>query len=160
MKLNSIFVFFLQEKKHPIDVRLIDFQLIRRGSPVIDLSYCIYAGGSKTIFDDLEYFLEIYYASLSKTLKEYSLDSEKLYTFDTLKSEWKDHCVYGMVMAMYLWSVKLIDEAEVKDIKEFHEINGKGSDSIIDHFQKYFDIPAFSSFMDDMLLHAYERGYL
>lgn len=91
-------------------------------SPVYDLSYCIYSGGTRDIFNDLDYYLHVYYKSLSDTLKQFGSNVELIYPFTTFKSEWKHHCKYGYSMALLLLKNKLMyKEAQCIEITE--EIN-------------------------------------
>lgn len=76
-------------------------------SPVFDLSYCIYSGGTADIFDKLDYYLHLYHQSLSETLKLFAMNAASVYPIQTLKSEWRDYCKFGYSMALLLLKNKL-----------------------------------------------------
>lgn len=95
---------------------MIDFQFISSGSPVFDLSYCFYSGGSGRDWLKLDQFLKIYHVSLSETLKVFGLDAEKIYSFNTLLQDWKENCKFGFAMALMLLRAKAIDLKIVPDI--------------------------------------------
>jgi hypothetical protein len=59
-------------------LKILDFQLPMVGTPVCDLSYFFYSGGSKELFDKLENYLNIYHESFSKAAKNLGSDPEKL----------------------------------------------------------------------------------
>ncbi|KAJ8977349.1 hypothetical protein NQ317_017764 [Molorchus minor] len=61
------------------DMRMIDFQLSYVGSPVTDLSYCLYSSGSKELFDQLDHFLSVYHRSLIEAVKQLGCYSENIF---------------------------------------------------------------------------------
>nr|XP_001807041.2 PREDICTED: uncharacterized protein LOC100141764 [Tribolium castaneum] len=69
---------FKYQNSQIVDVQMMDFQMSFEGTPVYDLSYFFYSGGSKQLFDKLETFLDIYYESFSKCAKALGGDPEKL----------------------------------------------------------------------------------
>ena len=73
-----------------LDIKLIDFQLCQDNSPIHDLSYFFYSGASKKDFDDLDNYLKIYYHSFSDFAKELGTNLDELFSFETLKQEWKE----------------------------------------------------------------------
>ncbi|XP_018566812.1 uncharacterized protein LOC108907558 [Anoplophora glabripennis] len=64
------------------DLRLLDFQNVRLGSPISDLSYCLYSGGTKETFDDLDCLLQIYHDSFSENLRAFGCDSNEVYPLE------------------------------------------------------------------------------
>lgn len=103
------------------DIKLLDFQLVSSGSPVLDLSYCFYSGGSGESLNNLNVFLKIYHDSLSDTLKVFNLDVEQMYPFTRLKEEWKTYCKFGFAMAVMLWRVKFIDDSVAMEVQPENE---------------------------------------
>lgn len=99
-----------QENGKVQQVKFIDFQQICSGSPVLDLSYSLYAGGTKEIFDNLDFYLRIYHDTLSDTLKQFDIDVNKIYSFENLQEEWRKFCKFGFVMASIIWRVKFKDD--------------------------------------------------
>ncbi|RZC33919.1 EcKinase, DUF1679, and/or APH domain containing protein, partial [Asbolus verrucosus] len=100
------------------DMRLLDWQLIKVGSPVCDLSYCLYSGTSKDIFNNLNHYWEIYYESFSSFLKKLGSVPEKLFPFETFKEQWKKYAKFGMIMALGILRVKMTDESDVIDFSD------------------------------------------
>lgn len=88
------------------------------GTPVFDLSYCLYSSANQEILNKLNVYLEIYYTSLSATLKAFSLNSESIYSFKTFKEEWKDCCKYGFPFGMFLWRLKLFPSDAAPDLTD------------------------------------------
>ncbi|XP_074029050.1 uncharacterized protein [Leptinotarsa decemlineata] len=112
----SNFMFKYNENKKPVDIRFIDFHRSRVGTPVFDLSYCFYAGGSADIYDELDYYLDVYHISLSDTLIRLNCDPEKTYSRETLKEEWKMYCKFGFVMGLIGLRDHMIREEDRMDI--------------------------------------------
>lgn len=104
-------------------MRLIDFQLIRRGTPVYDLSYFFYTGGNKELFDKLDDYLKIYHESLSKNIRELGSDPEELYPFKQLKAEWKKYALFGVIFSLLLVKLKLLEKKDVESIVDDEKDN-------------------------------------
>lgn len=119
----KVFLFNLQGSGNPVHVKLLDFQLCRSGSVVSDLSYLLYSGVTKDIHDNLDHYLKIYHDSFSDTLRSYKLDPSKIFTFEDLKKEWKEHCTYGFLLATLLWGNKLSKSYEKRNLVEMEENN-------------------------------------
>nr|CAH7750149.1 unnamed protein product [Callosobruchus chinensis] len=112
---NNI-MFRYDEANNVKDIRLIDFQICRAGTPVFDLSYCFYSGASKALLSQLSYFLDIYHRSLSRSLNQFGLSSEVIYPMSVLKEEWKRYCKFGVISATMIWKMKLAPDEEAPDL--------------------------------------------
>lgn len=133
---------------------LIDFQQTSSGSPVLDLSYCLYAGASGDALEKLDCYLKIYHDSLSSILKEFNLDTEKIYTIHTLKNEWRKYCKFGFAMSIMLWRVKLVEEDLIPDFSKCED------DEIIQPFKLAEDKEnEYKQIMRDLVLHMYKNDF-
>lgn len=104
------------------DMKLVDFQITRAGSPVYDLSYFFYTGGNEEIFDKLEDYLKVYHDSLSTNIRQLGSDPEKLYPFKQLQDDWKRYGVFGALFSLILVKVKLLEQKDVeKAVKDDEE---------------------------------------
>nr|AEE62446.1 unknown [Dendroctonus ponderosae] len=97
------------------DVKLIDFQLSRDGTPVHDLSYFFYSSASRADLARLEDYLKIYHQSLAETLEGLDEKVEDFLSWDELLQEWKEHAAMGIFLGIYLWQIKLLDKGEYVD---------------------------------------------
>ncbi|XP_018566811.1 uncharacterized protein LOC108907557 [Anoplophora glabripennis] len=141
-----------------IDVKFLDFQLVRLASPVCDLSYCLYSGGTKEIFDDLDHFLHVYHDSLSENLREYGCDPTELYPWEALKGDWKVHCQLGVAMGLSIWRGKLVYDDEVVD---FTDVSTADVDEVMEKFKGAgYDEKTYKERTRDIILHLYENDYL
>lgn len=67
---NNNTMFKFDEAGKPVEVRLLDFQISRYASPVLDILYYIFCCTQKELRDQhYEGFLKVYHASLSKHLE-------------------------------------------------------------------------------------------
>ncbi|XP_044264863.1 uncharacterized protein LOC123011482 [Tribolium madens] len=99
------------------DIRLIDWQLMKSGSPVCDLSYCLYSGASKRVFDNLDHYLRIYHDSFSGCVRELGSDPG-LYPFEALKADWRKYAKFGMIMSFGILRMKLTNKEDIIDLTD------------------------------------------
>ncbi|XP_018566829.1 uncharacterized protein LOC108907573 [Anoplophora glabripennis] len=139
------------------DVRFLDFQAVRLGSPVCDLSYCLYSGGTKEIFDDLDRLLQIYHDSLSENIRAFGCDPDELYPLKALKDDWKVYCQWGVSAGFLVWRGKLIYNDEALDLTDMTTEDGQNVQKFMD---AKFDEKTFKERTRDIILHMYECNYL
>lgn len=83
-----------------VDAKIIDFQLTRCASPVLDISFVIYACTTKELRDEhYEELLKEYHQELSKRIKDLGSDPEKMYSWDTFKGEMKKYSYFGLAFS-------------------------------------------------------------
>lgn len=84
----------------PTDAKIIDFQLSRCASPVLDLSFIIYACTSQELrlkhYDEL---LKYYYQVLSTQIREMGSDPDKVYSWDVFMNEIKRYSYFGLAFS-------------------------------------------------------------
>lgn len=133
---------------------IIDWQLARFASPVLDLSYFLYTSGNKKIFSNLNKYLKVYYNSLSKFLENTSND---LFPFEVLQEHWKTFSKFGLGMAFLVVNVMLMDNKALPDVTTEEQT----SEDFIKSFQANSGNDAqYFARMRDIILHFYENGWL
>lgn len=85
----------------------IDWQKIRSGIPVIDLSYFFYSLAPKEALDNLEDYLRIYHCELSEHLRKLGSKPDIVYPFPVFNQQWKQHGKFGYYMAFLLMRTML-----------------------------------------------------
>ncbi|XP_031621483.1 uncharacterized protein LOC116339629 [Contarinia nasturtii] len=106
------------------DIRILDWQVLRYGSPAIDLITNIFTTTDKTMRDkEYDNFLRIYYESFSNTVKLLGSNPNELFTFDDLQSELKRCGVYTLLLLPIAIQVSQADERELTDRSD---ANAKG----------------------------------
>ncbi|KAJ8926110.1 hypothetical protein NQ315_009967 [Exocentrus adspersus] len=149
-------MFKYDETRNLVDMRFLDFQLCAVASPVCDLSYCLYSGGAKETFDQLDRLLQIYHDALSDSLRSFGCDPDALFPLEALKRDWKKHCQLGVIMGPMLWRGKMTYEDAALDLTDL-----TGSDNAVEEMQKFFDSKfdekTYKERVRDILLHLHER---
>ncbi|XP_045507205.1 uncharacterized protein LOC123703296 [Colias croceus] len=83
-----------------VDAKMIDFQLSRYASPVLDLIFCIYACTDQELllkhYDDI---LKNYYSVLSNQIKELGSNPDNVYSWDTFMGEVKKYSYFGLAFS-------------------------------------------------------------
>lgn len=126
--------------------------MINSGSPVFDLSYCLYSGGSSDAFNKLEEYLKMYHTSYSSTLHSFGFQAVSIYSFSTLKTEWKNFCKFGFGMGLMLWGVKLVDKNTQIDFSKEEEL---GEPLKIDETKK----DDYKQRVRELVMHMYENDF-
>uniref|UniRef100_A0A6P7FCD0 Uncharacterized protein LOC114326812 n=1 Tax=Diabrotica virgifera virgifera TaxID=50390 RepID=A0A6P7FCD0_DIAVI len=113
----SNYMFHYDATGKPLDLRFVDFQLARIGTPVYDLSSCLYACSSPEHLSDFNRLLEVYYNSLSQSLTAMDCDPEKIYSFEDLTGDWKTYSKFGFSYAVFAISNYYLveDESDIDD---------------------------------------------
>lgn len=141
----------------PVQIKIVDWQLVRFGSPVLDLSYFLYTSGSKEIFSNLNMYLKIYYNSLSKVLENCCYCSNDLFPFEVLQEQWKTYSKFGLGMAFLVVNVMLMDNNELPDVTTKEQTG----EDFIKSFQANSGKDAqYIARMKDIILHFYENEWL
>lgn len=158
---NNMLFKYLESRKL-VDVKLIDFQLCRESTPVHDLSYFFYSGASKKDFDNLEYYLEIYYKEFSEFSQELRLDLKELFSFQVFLNEWKENALIGIMLGIWLWRMKLVSKEEFKKFMSEHEGLPKMEQfKLWDGFMaKIYESDLYKERTSSLLIHAYDYGIL
>ncbi|XP_026316006.1 uncharacterized protein LOC113227327 [Hyposmocoma kahamanoa] len=88
------------ENGKPVDAKLIDLQLTRCASPVLDITFVIYACTTQDMrlkhYDDL---LKYYYEVLARQVKEMGTDPEKVYSLNKFMEEVKKYSYFGLIFS-------------------------------------------------------------
>ncbi|KAF2901789.1 hypothetical protein ILUMI_04405 [Ignelater luminosus] len=117
------------DPKKPTKMCLIDFQIARLGSPILDLSYFLYSCGSKEVLNNYEYYMDEYHNSLSTHLRQLGSNPEKLYPYSVFREQWKKFSRFGLIVSVLLVHIMLSEENEVCDFTEIAESGKSVSDA-------------------------------
>lgn len=101
------------------DICLLDWQVIRYASPVIDLLYNIFTSTDQALRDkEYDNLLQLYYKSLSRTIKLLGSNPDELFTFDDLQSELKKYGIYALLMAPMLLQISQADSSDITNLDD------------------------------------------
>lgn len=99
-------------------MRFIDFQLSQVASPIFDLSYYLYTCADKSVLQNFDFLLQIYYSSLSDVLEEFGVVLENVLTYKDLKEQWKVYGRFGLIVSTMLVKITLCESDEVVDFTD------------------------------------------
>ncbi|KAK4875663.1 hypothetical protein RN001_012085 [Aquatica leii] len=107
-----------KDRRSPIEICFLDWQMACFGSPALDLSYFIFTSTDKRTRDKYyDKLLKEYYDSFSSFLKEFGGDPDKQFSFDTLKSHMKQYGIYGLIWSIMILFVCTSDGDDIPDIQ-------------------------------------------
>lgn len=122
---NVIFFKVINGHRVPKKVAIIDWQLSRLHSPVLDLSYFIYSTCSEEELEHFDELLDIYYTSFSTFLTKFGCDPQNLFPFSTLRKHWKKYSLMGVLIVTTFLHVTICDNEEAPELTEPGDIGEK-----------------------------------
>lgn len=151
---------FLARKANGHEAIMLDFQLARCASPVLDVSTCIYGCTEKTLWDEhFDKLLRLYYDELSDTITSLGSNPENLYSWSTFMDEVKEQFIFGAIFAMEMIQFSLLDESDTFDLDALIV-----NDTAVD----IADVWTLSNIksqsgrlrLANIVVHAHEKGFL
>lgn len=101
---------------------LLDWQMSRVSSPVIDLSYFFMTSTLADLREQhLNDFLKSYYDSLTKSIKLLGSDPDQLYPFEQFQQQLIKFGKYGLLLAPSILKIMCADPKNVRSLDEFSE---------------------------------------
>ncbi|XP_059611132.1 uncharacterized protein LOC132258046 [Phlebotomus argentipes] len=154
----NILVKYETEKKIPVDVKIIDFQLLRYSTLAMDLSFFIYACTSQDLrekhYDDL---LKIYHSSCCRMIEDLGSNAD-IFTYAAFQEEMRIFARSGVGMAMETLPFAIMPESDAFDLDSI-----QGDEAI--PLQEIWVLKPISTKegrlrLANIFKHATERGYL
>lgn len=103
----------------PSSVCIIDWQLYRYGSPVLDILYYVFSATDKETRDKhYDNLLQLYYDALSKIVRRLGSDPDKLFTFNDLQDQLKICGKFVLIMPPLLLQIMMADANDVCNLDE------------------------------------------
>lgn len=142
----------------PSDAKMIDFQLTRCASPVLDISFFIYACTMKPLRDShYEYLLKYYYELLAKQIRELGSEPETLYSWNTFMEEVKNYSFFGLAFSFE--SIPFI----ILDPEDAFNMEMKGDKKL--NIEEVWPVPPIKTKEGrlreaDNIVHAVDNGYI
>ncbi|XP_014237990.1 uncharacterized protein LOC106659802 [Trichogramma pretiosum] len=141
-----------------IEVLMLDFQLARSASPVLDLSFLMYSCTEKPLRDQhFDNLLKIYHDELSRVVSLLGSDPQKVYSWATFMNEVQEKFVHGMTFGLESVVFSMLSSDESFDL-----------DVIKDDKVDIADVWTVQNIktsenrkrLTDVISHAFEKGYL
>ncbi|XP_062537181.1 uncharacterized protein LOC134205682 isoform X2 [Armigeres subalbatus] len=154
---------FKHENGNPVDIRLLDWQISRYASPVLDLMYFIFTASTKA-FRDKHYktLLDIYHQSLSSFLIRLGSDPEKLFPRTALDEQLQKFGRFGLLMAVMLLPIITTKSEDVPDMDEMAEKMESGADlsADLDNFRSESTDAVYRERISGCCKDMVELGYI
>ncbi|KAG7296509.1 hypothetical protein JYU34_020287 [Plutella xylostella] len=146
------------EKKVPVDAKMIDFQLSRYASPVLDISFFIYACTTQELrlkhYDEL---MKYYYDALASQIDEMGSDSKRVYSWDKYQEEVKKYSFFGLTFSMESTPFIVLDPEDAIDM----DISGDKAIDIDDFWNVgYFKTKEGRLREANNIVHCVDNGYI
>ncbi|XP_014214810.1 uncharacterized protein LOC106643983 [Copidosoma floridanum] len=140
------------------DVLIIDFQIARCASPVLDVIFFIYQCTDKSVREGCwAVLLDDYYTELCRTMEVLGADPDKLYPKDVFRDEVQKYGLYGLMFALVNIPLSLVSENQVFDLDSIkEEVADIGDLDSMPNLEKSEDRRRLA----DVILHAVEKGYI
>ncbi|XP_065087211.1 uncharacterized protein LOC135708946 [Ochlerotatus camptorhynchus] len=147
-----------KNKHHPKELRFLDWQVTRCGTPVIDLSYFIFCCTDTELRKRLPELLRTYHTALVERIDELGSNGRKLFPFDTLLVHLEKFARFGFGMALMTLHSTCCVEKDLPDVSAALE-----SSELIDLDKYTKDLlynPAYIKRMTGVCRDMVRLGYL
>ncbi|XP_013112262.2 uncharacterized protein LOC106090573 [Stomoxys calcitrans] len=141
----------------PEAIKIIDFQLARCASVVVDISFFIYSCTSQELREkDYDTLLKAYHESACDLIKDLGADPDTVLPWQALMDELKEFARFGCGMGIESLPMSMLEEDEIADLDEIT------ADSVlVDVWNlKPFEQPEKRQRIADMFKHAIDQGYI
>ena len=150
--------FDFQETGVPEELCLIDFQVMRYASPVLDISYFLFNSTTKDLRDEYyDDFMRNYHRDLCKFLEELGVDAAEKVPWELFQEELRQFGAYGWGMAMLVIPLFLADKEDIVAVDEEVECDSPEKMFIKNSSD---DNAVFETRMSDVLEDVVRLGYL
>ncbi|CAH1119518.1 unnamed protein product [Phaedon cochleariae] len=121
---NFIFQYEEDDERNPTKVAILDWQISIQHSPVMDVSYFLYAVAGENLYK-LPDLLKFYHSRLTNHAKEMGTDLRTIYPFTSLIEDWRKYSFYGFAFITAFLEISFVTEEEtpnLDDIKDFTQM--------------------------------------
>ncbi|XP_059620791.1 uncharacterized protein LOC132264557 [Phlebotomus argentipes] len=131
---NNVLFRYDDKGSKPLDMRMIDFQEVRYGSPAFDLSFFLYMNTSASIREQSwEDLLRYYHTSLFKCLTDILKCDEnderlKVYRFENFLQHFSRFAIYGVLVTIHFLPWMDCCEEECDELSKHFELNMKSQE--------------------------------
>lgn len=140
---------------------ILDWQLTRYCSPVLDLHYNIFTATDKALRDQYyEKLLQTYYSSLSETVRKLGSDPGKLFTYENLKTELKKFGEFALLCGPIILQIAVANATDIRDLDEYsNEIEENNEIELITKFDEETQA-IYSKLINDLVADLLDYEYI
>ena len=114
---NFMFAYNGDSKSDIKGIQMIDFQLSRYGSPILDLSFFIFSCTSQELrLAHFKELIKIYHSSLSELLQELGSSPDDVFSYEAFEKEMLTYMQFGLGFSFESVPFSLMDESEASDL--------------------------------------------
>ncbi|XP_046968892.1 uncharacterized protein LOC124536404 [Vanessa cardui] len=119
-KIERLTPTLLEKNGEPVELMIIDYQLIEYGSPIKDLILFLYFGSDREFRrEHVNKLKELYFETLSRFLQYFDIDVETIFPRQKFEKTYREWLDYGLVMCLY-FSVFLIPANSSMNLKDMN----------------------------------------
>ncbi|XP_028155493.1 uncharacterized protein LOC114349347 isoform X3 [Diabrotica virgifera virgifera] len=96
---NFMFKYKDNNRENLLDMAIVDWQIVRYHSPVIDLAYILYSIASKPEINESTALLKYYHEELTTFFTELGNDANSVFPYSVLMDHWRKYALYGFAHA-------------------------------------------------------------
>lgn len=142
-------------------MRLLDWQISRYSSPVLDLVYYLFGCTTKPFRDNYyKKLLDVYYNSLSSFIIRLGSDPEKLFPRSAFEDQLKKFGKFGLVMASIIVPVITSNAEDIPDLDNMSEKLANGEDCSDFTFTSAKTEDIYKVRMSDVIRDVVDLGYI
>ncbi|KFB53211.1 AGAP003220-PB-like protein [Anopheles sinensis] len=143
----------------PHSVRMIDFQMVRYGSPALDIILFVYTCTDQSMRQHgYGQMLSAYYQSCCELLADLGSDPDVVFPRSELSKELEQFGRFGCGIAVESIPLSLLDEAEVPELDKIETTEALPLEQVMT--VRNIKTSAGRRRLLDVFRHAYESGYL
>lgn len=147
----------------PVNISLLDYQIGRYSSPILDLVYFLFSSTDKPLRDN--YYTEViqlYHNALSKNLTKMGSDANKLFSFEDLQAQLKEFGSYALIltpMLLNIMTTKADDIPDLDNLAEEFKDKGLSMEEGMKAFVNDSGIDKFNTRIRDVVQDVLRLGY-
>ncbi|KAE8573988.1 uncharacterized protein [Halyomorpha halys] len=151
-------LFKYDAENNPVSLRFIDFQMSFYNSPGYDLQYFLNTSPSYDVRLKKNELLQIYYESLTTSLRSFEYEGE-IPTMEDIHNGLQKAALYGLVTAVSLLPLMLLKKEDVPDMEEMLKLSEENPEDVPTGLIST-DTEAYRNIMKIVLKDFEERGIL
>lgn len=145
----------------PVNISLLDYQISRYSSPVLDLVYFLFSSTDKSLRDaHYTEILQLYHKSLSTNLTKLGSDASKLFSYEDLQDQLKKFGCYALIIAPMLLNIITAKPDDIPDLDALaEEFKDKSIEDGMKAFMNDASVDKFNARVRDVVQDILRLGY-
>lgn len=149
------------QTKDPTDICLVDWQISRYGSPVLDLHYNLFTSTDHEFrHKNYHNLMKHYHKTLSEIVTRLGSDIDHLFSFDDFQGQLKKFGKFAFLIGPMMTHMMLADASDIPDLDELSEnmVKTNGKVEIVNNLKEDAQ-REYNKRINDMFGDMIEYGY-